>query len=76
MYTKQTKRDLIQHLKVDNMRLSITRIREESRGLSKITCYHISLYSGYRVVFESIESNSERLWYLYDTIFDAMHGRS
>ncbi len=72
MYSKQVTKSTLQHKQIDNMLLKIIRIEECSRGFNRIVCYEISLHSGYRVVYKSVESNLERLWYLYDVVFSAM----
>ncbi len=74
MMEVKTEKSLLQHTKVENMTLQIIRIEESSRGFNRMTCYEITLHTGARVVYKSVESNLERLWYLYDTMKSALHG--
>ncbi len=74
MYNVKVEKSLLQHTKVDNMVLKIVRIEESSHGFKRIVCYEITFSTGARIVYKSVESNLERLWYLYDTMKSALHG--
>ncbi len=74
MYSKQYNTSLLQHTEIDNMFLQVLRIEESSHGFNKKVYYELIFEIGTRVIFKSVESNLERLWYIYDTVKSALHG--
>ncbi len=72
MYTKDTKKQCLQRVIRSGMVLSVDRI-EESDGYKLMICYDVYLIHNRKRVYQSLESNLQRVWYIYDTIFKAIH---
>jgi hypothetical protein len=71
-YDRQYDYELMQESIVNNMRLNITRQESSNYGLNKRVTYKIIFMDGLNVVYRSLESNLERVFYLYDTIHHSM----
>lgn len=68
---KATEFELVSEVQKDNIRLTITRITETGILYNRVY-YNICMVYGALRVFDSVESNMERLWYMYKAIHDAI----
>lgn len=73
MYTRETDRELMQLLDRDGFNLSMVRIREHEHGITKCIYYKTELLDGREsIVLVSRDTNIERAFYIYDTLYSAV----
>jgi hypothetical protein len=75
-YDKRTRDfEVIASAQCDDMRLTVTCITESDMMYDR-TYYNVCMVYGALRVFDSVESNLERLWHIYDTIrIPILYGR-
>lgn len=74
-YKKTYDHKLVQSFERENIRLTVTKVIEFDMCYRQVF-YDITMVYGARRIYKSVESNLERVWYIYDTIQHAIaYGR-
>ncbi len=74
-YSRTKEFQVVSAVQKDNMRLTVTRITESNAMYSRVY-YNVCMIDGALRIFDSVESNTGRLWHIYDTVRISMvYGR-